>query len=149
MQLNQLASPLPNVGVYLWTGAHRANSPLLVSVAALRRVLDDAPTGVEWLAVVDERDADVANLVRLAVAGSADAAAHGRELSEAVKYVDDDGFVIGTADRSRLVTLVGPEVVRRAALVSGLVDFDDTDFVNVTAVAAASGRVVVAAKAPG
>lgn len=115
-----------------------------VHVPTLRRRMRDLPRHIDTVVFFDEPFPDGA-LVGLIDDMVDDFAGRGDEVltmglpaTEAVKWVDGD-VVVGEVDRSRLVTVRCPEVIRRSLLDAALAYLGDPMWVNPTEMVVAAG----------
>ena len=115
-----------------------------VHLPTLRRRMRDLGRHIRTLVFIDEPVPDGAlvglidDMVEEFIAGDADALAIGVPATEAVKWVED-GFIAGEVDRSRLVTVRCPELVRRDVLDEALEGMDDRIWVNPTHLVVSAG----------
>jgi 2-C-methyl-D-erythritol 4-phosphate cytidylyltransferase len=114
--------------------------------ASVRRGLAALPADTGIVVVHDGArpfaSPDLFHRVVDAVAAGADGAVPGLPITDTVKQVSADGVVVGTPDRSQLVTVQTPQAFTAAALRAAHADpTDATD--DATLVEARGGRVVV------
>ena len=130
--------------VFAVLGGRYAGSSLQVHVPTLAHRVEALPRHVDTVVFIDEPVPDGAmvavidDMVGEFVESDVDVLARYVPASEAVKRIDGDVVAEGI-ERSRLVTVRAPEVVRRS-VVDGLVEAaGDAMWVNPTAVIATSG----------
>ncbi len=129
--------------VVMGTG-RMSGSTLEVHAPTLLRRLEDLSKVVEWIAFVDSLVPDGATLAvvddMLAAMEnrSEDGLVQFREATEAVKRVEA-GTVVSGVDRSGLVSVRSPELLRRSALVASASAVGERIWVNPTAILVESG----------
>lgn len=118
-------------------GDHGTGPSVSVHVPTLRRRMRDLPSHIRTVVFFDEPVPDGAlvalidDMVDEFTESSDDVLALGMAATEAVKWVED-GFIVSDVDRSRLVTVRCPEVVRRDVLDEALETLVDQTWVNPT-----------------
>jgi hypothetical protein len=133
--------------VFAVLGGRYAGSSVQVHVPTLARRVEQLPRSIDTVVFIDEPVPDGAVVATIddmltEMEGSqADALAHFAPATEAVKRVDG-GVVVEGVDRSSLVTVRSPEVIRKPALERALDRVEPMQWVNPTALVAAHGFVV-------
>lgn len=125
---------------------HRGTS-VDVHVPTLERRMRDLPAHIETVVFFDEPVPDGAlvalidDMVETFCDAGLDALAVGVPVTEAVKWVEG-GRVVSEVDRTRLVTVRCPEVVRRSFLDRALTGVRDETWANPTELAVAAGATL-------
>lgn len=125
-------------------GNHGSGPSVDVHVPTLRRRMRDLSSHIRTVVFFDEPVPDGAlvalidDMVDEFAEGSDDVLAVGMPAIEAVKWVED-GFIVSEVDRSRLVTVRCPEVVRRDVFDEALESLDDQTWVNPTQLVVSCG----------
>ncbi len=126
-------------------GGRHAGPSMLAHAPTLIRRCAELPAEIEIVAFVDEGIPDTALVARidemLAVFDHGDALVCFQGTTEAMKEVAD-GVVVRGVDRSQLVAVTGPEVIRRDTLDRALADPPTETWVNPTALIAARGAII-------
>jgi len=118
-----------------------------VHVPTLIRRMRDLPPDIETVVFFDEPVPDGAlvalidDMVDMFSENDLDVLAAGVPATEAVKLVED-GFITDAMDRSTLVSVRCPEVIRRSTLDNCLTAVSDRTWVNPTELLVASGASV-------
>lgn len=133
--------------VFAVLGGRFAGSSVQVHVPTLARRVDQLPRSIDTVVFIDEPVPDgaiVAAIDDMLVAfedSTADVLAHFAPATEAVKRVDGTVVVEGI-DRSALVSVRSPEVIRKPVLERAVERIGQMQWVNPTALVAAHGAVV-------
>ncbi|MEX2624981.1 MAG: hypothetical protein WD651_14790 [Acidimicrobiia bacterium] len=126
-------------------GGRYAGPSILAHAPTLRRRCNELPAGVDIVAFVDHAIPDAAIVARiddmLAVFDGGDALVCFQKTTEAMKEVAGEVVVRGV-DRSQLVAVRSPEVIRRSALDRAMTIPPAELWVNPTALVAACGGVI-------
>lgn len=126
-------------------GGRYAGPSVLAHAPTLMRRLHELPLEVEIVAFIDDAMPDAAVIARiddmLAVFDGADALVCFQRTTEAMKEVAGEVVVRGI-DRSQLVAVRSPEVIRRSALDRAMASPPTEVWVNPTALVAADGAVI-------
>jgi hypothetical protein len=125
-------------------GDHGRGPSVDVHLPTLRRRMRDLARHIRTVVFFDEPFPDGAmvalidDMVDEFVEGDHDVLAMGLPATEAVKWVEGD-FIKGDIDRSRLVTVKCPEVMRRELLDAALDDAGDAMWINPTELVVSAG----------
>ena len=133
--------------VFAVLGGKFAGSSVQVHVPTLARRVEQMPHHIDTVVFIDEPVPDgavVATIEEMLIefeGSPADVLAHYVPATEAVKHVEADTVVEGI-DRSSLVAVRSPEVIRRPALETAVDGVGDVAWVNPTALVASAGAKV-------
>lgn len=128
-------------------GDHGVGPSVAVHLPTLRRRMRDLARHIRTVVFFDEPIPDGAlvalidDMVEEFTESTHDVLAVGAPVTEAVKWVED-GFILHEVDRSSLVTVRCPEVVRRDALDDALDGAGDEMWVNPTELVVAAGGML-------
>jgi hypothetical protein len=130
--------------VFAVLGGKFAGSSVQVHVPTLARRVEQMPRHIDTVVFIDEPVPDgavVATIEEMLIefeGSPADVLAHYVPATEAVKHVELDTVVEGI-DRSSLVAVRSPEIIRRPALERAVDGVGDVAWVNPTALVASVG----------
>jgi len=133
--------------VFAVLGGKFAGPSVQVHVPTLARRVEQLPRDIHTVVFIDEPVPDgaivatIEDMLSEFEQSPADVLAHYVPATEAVKRVESDTVVEGI-DRSSLVSVRSPEVIRRAVLDRAVEKVGDLAWVNPTALAAATGAAV-------
>lgn len=143
-----LVSGEGRVLVFAVLGGRFVGSAVQAHAPTLARRVAELPGFVEVVAFIEESFPDGEVVARLddmiatLIGSPADAVVRRVEVSEAVKRVEGNR-VVGAVDRSLLVAVRSPEVVRRAALENAVGSIGEETWVGVTGLVVRSGGRVL------
>jgi hypothetical protein len=132
------------VAAFAVLGDRWRGSAVDVHVPTLRRRMRDLSSDIDTVVFFDEPVPDGAlvglidDMVEAFDLGDTDVLAYAVPVTEAVKWVEEE-MVVRAIDRSVLVSIRCPEVVRRAPLEDALDDLGDAIWANPTELVVADG----------